>query len=282
VAKDSDQSRGQTNEVRVSSWNELNDQLYAGAWHERIRRFRLNRAFRGVSASRYDLTTSLARLGGPASRQLEEHILRAFRKYAHGEAVADYSIWHWLALAQHHGLGTRLLDWTYSPLVAMHFATENTNRFDEDGVIWCVDYVQTNRLLPRKLQEVLQEEGSDVFTAELLLRAAGTLHEFDRLSDDPFFAFFEPPSLDDRIVNQYALFSLVSDPRLSLDRWLADHPNVYCRILIPPELKAEIRDKLDQANVTERVLYPGLDGLCRWLNRYYTPHPGADVSPRAQ
>jgi hypothetical protein len=106
----------------------------------------------------------------------------------------------------------------------------------------------------------------------MLERSAPGLREFDLLAeDDEFVVFFEPPSLDERIVNQYALFSLMSGPDGSLDAWVERHGELVRRLVIPAELKPEIRDKLDQANITERVLFPGLDGLSEWLRRYYLP-----------
>ena len=95
---------------------------------------------------------------------------------------------------------------------------------------------------------------------------------FDTLApQNPFVVFLEPPSLDERIVNQFALFALMSSPVARLDAWLYDHPALCRRVILPAGLKAEVRDKLDQANVTERVLFPGLDGLSAWLKRYYRP-----------
>ena len=265
----------QPNDIRVSSWTDLVEQLYHGSWDEQIERYRSNYAFRGLSNATYDMKTSLIRLGGDYP-SLERHLLRNFRKYAHRDAAPGDSVWNWLSVAQHRGLPTRLLDWTYSPFVAIHFATANVNRFNVDGVVWCVDYVKTNQLLPEKLHDTLVQEGSHVFTVELLDRAAPDLRTFDSLSaeaqkGDEFVVFLESPSLDERIVNQYAFFSLLSSPRTALDSWLAKHPELYRRIIIPAELKWEVRDKLDQANINERVLFPGLDGLSRWLTRHYSP-----------
>ena len=93
---------------------------------------------------------------------------------------------------------------------------------------------------------------------------------------------FEPPSLDERIVNQAALFSMMSGPALQLEDWLREHerdqPNLIHKILVPASLKWEVRDKLDMANVTERVIYPGLDGLSSWLKRYYSPNQWIEVA----
>jgi len=257
-------------DIVVQSWNELNDCLFEGSWRGELGRFRASYAYRGTSSVKDDLRTTLNRLGHGA-RGLEGHILRNFRKYAPREEVPGDSVWNWLAVAQHHGLPTRLLDWTYSPYVALHFATQSVERFGEDAAVWVVDFSRTNAFLPEALKGVLDEEGAQVFTAEMLERAAASLGEFDALSRERFAVFFEPPSLDERIVNQFALFSLLSDPDVGLERWLDGHEGVHRRIVIPAALKWEVRDKLDQANVTERVLYPGLDGLCRWLARYYTP-----------
>jgi FRG domain len=261
-------------DIVAKSWADLLDRLYEQSWNEHLGRFRSSFAFRGMQDAHFDLTTTLVRLGGEFHRH-EDDLLRNFRKYAQ-EPVATTmgdSIWNWLALAQHHGLPTRLLDWTYSPFVALHFVTADFEFFDTDGLIWCVDYIKTRKMLPGKLKDILDNEDTNIFTAEMLGLAASTLTEFDKLSRDEYVVFFEPPSLDDRIVNQYALFSLMSSPTADLQEWLRKHPEVQRRIIVPASLKWEIRDKLDQANITERVLFPGLDGLSAWLRRYYSPRP---------
>ncbi len=257
-------------EHRVNSWTELQEALFEGSWNEELRRFRTSFAFRGTPDMRHDLSTSLNRHEGAFAAH-EKDLLRAFRKYARGGSQPCESIWDWLALAQHHGLPTRLLDWTFSPYVALHFLTEDPEHYNVDGAVWCVDYHATNRLLPEPLQAQLKEEGADVFTAEMLAAVARELSSFDRLTKHPFVLFFEPPSLDNRIVNQFALFSVMNGPLLRLDTFLESQQRGVRRLIVPASLKWEVRDKLDQANVTERVLFPGLDGLSHWLRRYYSP-----------
>jgi len=265
------------------NWLDIVDRLYEGSWNTDLQRFRSPFAFRGMSRVNHSLSSSLVRLAGARSnvRRVETALLRNFRKYAHGEAVGTDSIWDWLALGQHRGLPTRLLDWTYSPLVALHFATENPRDFETDGIVWCVNFVEANKRLPSRLRRILEQEGSDTFTVEMLTEFE-TLREFDALSRDPFVIFLEPPALDQRILNQLALFSVMSSPEADLSDWLRRHPNLCRRVEIPARLKWEIRDKLDQANVNERVLFPGLDGLSRWLARYYTPSNVSHSGPRLQ
>jgi hypothetical protein len=256
-----------------STWSELLEALYAGSWNSTLGRFRSPYAFRGQVLASEDLSSGLRRLaaGRPGVERLELHLLRNFRKYAYEQASID-SIWHWLALGQHRGLPTRLLDWTYSPFVALHFATANLNHMSEDGVVWTMNFVEANRSVPRRLRRIMSAEGSDTATVDML-STFRSLRDFDGLSRAPFVVFLEPPSIDPRITNQLALFSLMSSASATLDDWLARRAKLARRVIIPASLKWEVRDKLDQANVNERVLFPGLDGLSRWLTRYYWPKP---------
>lgn len=281
--------------INPKSWEELIAELYADSWDSDLKRFRSPFAFRG-SVQDWPLETSLMRLKGP-SALLERHLVRNFRKYAHADVVERDSFWHWLTMAQHHGLPTRLLDWTYSPFVALHFATDDLQSMDKDGVIWMVNLMAVHEHLPRLLAEALAKEGSIVFTVEMLAKfhspkssidfgVAGvstggekivnTLADFDRLLSEDFLLFLEPPSIDSRVVNQFALFSVLPSPALRVDQWLERHPSLCRKIVVPSDLKWEARDKLDQANITERVLFPGLDGLTKWLRRHYsTPSKSA-------
>ncbi len=256
-------------ERRVENWSELHEQLFEDTWNTDLGLFRSDFAYRGSASAEADLSTGIARLGGDPN-ELETPLMRSFRKYAAADAVPHDTVWDWVALGQHHGLPTRLLDWTYSPYVALHFATAEVLLYDRDGVVWMVDYVRAQEEAPRELRSLLRDEGMNVFTAELLGRAAAGLRELEERGGE-FVLFLEPPSLDDRIVNQYALFSLMSRVGARLDEWLASRPELGRRLVVPAELKWEVRDKLDQANITERVLFPGLDGLSRWLARYYAP-----------
>ena len=253
-------------ETRVESWIELQQAVFDSAWQPNLQRHRSQFVFRGTPHASHGLETSLQTGGFEAK---ERHLPTSFRKYALRSAVHGDWVWNWLSLAKHHGLPTRLLDWTYSPYVAMHFATHDFRNFDDDGTIWCVDYSSTNQLLPKPLREAAEREDVNIFTTELLGSVAPTLEQFDSLAKHDFVVFFEPPSLDERIVNQFALFSLPSSPTLSLQSLLETREASVRKIVIPAGLKWEIRDKLDQANITERVLFPGLDGLSQWLKRYF-------------
>ena len=132
-------------DIRVKSWLDLQEQLFDTSWQPAISRFRSNFVYRGVPRVTHTLDTSLQTAGLEAH---EQKLLTSFRKYALRSAVHGDWVWNWLSLAKHHGLPTRLLDWSYSPYVALHFATVDFRHADEDGAVWCVDYHRTNELLP--------------------------------------------------------------------------------------------------------------------------------------
>ena len=202
-------------DILIESWDHLHTAVFEDVWDPSILRYRNDRVFRGMSDSLWELTPSLNR-SCPHNLGLEKMILRSFQKYGYAELQNCTSFWEIVAMGQQFGLPTRLLDWTYSPLVAAHFATEDVSAYDRDGVIWCIDIPVINARLPKAFRECLNEQKGVIFARDILDDLAPTFDALQSYSDEPFALFFEPASTVNRIANQYALFSVVSDPSVTL------------------------------------------------------------------
>jgi hypothetical protein len=233
--------------------------------------------YRGASWASRPLLTSLDRLGGedkPHTKvDLEEHILRNFIRYSrpHLDDARPHNDWELLITAQHHGVPTRLLDWTYSPLVAAFFATRPAFRSAErDRAIWRLDWQRVHRhfklpplaLLLQDLDTLLGAKEGEPFTPWKL---------FTSKDSKPFACMIEPPSLDARIVTQAATFTLSSTTSTSFDAFLEEQGIVSAltKYLIPAEHVARFRDQLDLVGIDERRLFPDLDGVAGAIQRYY-------------
>ena len=87
----------------------------------------------------------------------------------------------------------------------------------------------------------------------------------------PFACLVEPPSLDERIVAQAAVFTMCSDKWHAFDEFLKSHglADALTKYVIPTKAVAKIRDQLDLVGVDERRLFPDLDGVAAAIRRYY-------------
>lgn len=260
-------------EVEIRSLGDLIDKVTPVDLDPASGRRRDTGIYRGCPNGDLPLLTSLDQLGGsdpPHSKSgLEEHILRNFIRYSRPYLkTPSANEWELLVVAQHHGLPTRLLDWTYSPLVAAYFATLASSE-SSHSVVWRLDWQRVHRhfdfpalaLLIQDLDDLLEKQGR--FTPWRLFN--------NRVDGRCFACMIEPPSLDARIVAQSAVFTLCSEKTVSLDAFLEEHHlgEALTRFIIPLERAADFRDQLELSNVDERRLFPGLDGVTAQMRRYY-------------
>lgn len=258
--------------IEINKLEDLLDLLKDQELDNGIGRYRSSYIYRGLSDASYNLETSLKRNCKDKQNELEKCIIRNFVKYAETNQLNfNSSIWEQIMLGQHHGLPTRMLDWTFSPLVAIHFACnkDNLNEINEkDCCIWKVDINELKGLLPNKYVIQLNSKNAIVYTADMLSEIA-TLDEYDSDMSDSAMVLIEPPSIDQRIINQYSVFSVIPINMASIEEFLEKYTINTVKYIINKELKWRIRDMLDQMNINERIMYPGLDGLSLWLKRHY-------------
>lgn len=259
-------------EVVVHSLGEFVDVVTPRAPDPQTGRRRDTGVYRGSSDATSPLFTTLDRLGSPphAKRDLEEHVLRNFIRYSrpHLDQARPHNDWEMLITAQHHGVPTRLLDWTYSPLIAAFFATRPSGNPDRDRAVWRLAWQRVHQhftlpplaLLIEDLDTLAPDDRP--FTPWKLFAARG---------GRPFACMIEPPSLDARIVSQAATFTIMSSKTESLDAFLEANglADALTKYVIPASEVARVRDQLDLVGVDERRLFPDLDGVASAIQRYY-------------
>lgn len=193
--------------------------------------------YRGVTNATYELEPKVHRLG--FSDKLEHHIFRTFfRELGAYEIIEPESEWDTLALAQHHGLPTRLLDWTENILVAGYFASRS--RFDTDGAIYVLktDSFYDVDVSPFKMSRI---------------------------------AKFRPRHVSRRITSQRGLLTVHPPDQKTLRTGDSPH-KAYCvrKAIIAADAKKHLLWDLSRINVNTRSLFPDLDGLSEFLTWAYS------------
>jgi hypothetical protein len=158
----------------------------------------------------------------------------------------------WLALAQHHGLATRLLDWSESPLTALFFAVEPTSLEEEaegsDAVVWAFTGLRIEGEQLRK-----------------------NLDELDELVEQVGIRIYFPSHISNRFVAQQGCFTVHSlrASELPLEEAFTAHKGCQYHLvkyIVPNSRREKIKEELYRLGTNYVSLFPDLDGLCRKLN----------------
>lgn len=260
-------------EIRITTLDELMPLITEQEFRPDLNRNRSSYLYRGIPDSSFNMTTSLKRNCKDLQKTLEPAILENFAKYAViGEPTIATSVWRQMILGQHYGLPTRLLDWTHSALVGLHFAVTERHlekMGDHDCAVWRIDMNEMYSLLPDRYRAALNKNQSTIFSVDMLNEITDSLDRYDRDMKNSAMIIIEPPSINQRIVNQYSFFSLVPMEMDNIEDFLNNYTEHTVKYVIDKSLRWRVRDMLDQLNISERIVYPGLDGLSQWIARHY-------------
>ena len=258
--------------VKIQTMEEVEKLAFQQEYSEDIDRLRSRYLYRGLQNKKYKLVTSLQRNCGEKSKELEPLLLRNFAKYMNIiDPSIDQSDWRTMIIGQHHSLPTRLMDWTISVPMALNFATDESDldkMDDHDCAIWRINVDELNKFLPENYQSAMTEK-TCAFTLKELERMNISIDTYDADMGNKAFITLDPPSIDERIVNQFSYFTIMPDGITDLEEFLETQPVEAKKYIIDKNLRWGIRDILDQWNINERTVYPGVDGIAEWMKRYY-------------
>lgn len=164
--------------------------------------------------------------------------------------------WEYLALAQHHGLPTRFLDWTFRPLLGLFFSVNNPDKYDRNGVVYLIQHTINIELMFR---EVLHETHMpSPFQPDLIIdgiRRAKEVSEFIERNEGDLVSYI-PPCLSPKITAQDPILTLFLNPFE-----ITKMPKK--KYIITLKAKYSIRDILRDYGVEWKRVFPGIDGIAK-------------------
>src|SRR5690242_12540912 len=217
-----------------------------------------NWAFRGERDERWPLYSSLSRylqnfrVAPAAWPEQEARILRIFKRKAHqylDRPPAEDDDFQWLALMQHHGAPTRLLDFTWSPYVAAFFALERTVG---DSVVWALNPARIDSSRAPK-------------PARMDPRIPGNFQRYYVTGKHRFIWMGEPYTMNQRLIAQSGTFAVPGSLEAPIEGLLrdADQQNILAKFVIAKRVREVGMRELYRMNITSATLFPDLDGLAR-------------------
>jgi hypothetical protein len=194
----------------------------------------------------------------------EERIVRIFKRKAHlflDHIPDETDAFQWLALMQHHGAPTRLLDFTWSPFVAAFFALE---RASGDAAVWALSIPliwKAKHKFPGTKRLVTEEE--------LSLRKPGNYERFFLRNVVPFVVTGEPMVMNQRLVAQAGTFVVPGILDRAVEEVLSTYPDPEATavkfVLHSQKMRDDAMFAFYNMNITNATLFPGLDGLAKSL-----------------
>lgn len=178
--------------------------------------------------------------------------------------------WDMYFLAQHHGIPTRLLDWTESFIAALYFSMRD-RKADATPCVWVLDPSKLNKHLINYDGLIVPSN-----TPRDSLWLPDAAHEVRRLEGVDGFAYCNqtplaiwPRRSNKRIVAQHGVFTVHGVDRIPLDIALGSEPCVLARIDVHLDRKDNIEHMLRALGLKHSVLFPDLDSYVKDLQDYY-------------
>jgi len=209
-----------------------------------------NYLFRGVSRTTDDLVPSISRTrydDRPYSLLAEKVVLSLVKNeglaFRISETLSDIDL---LALAQHFGAPTRLLDWTKNPLVALYFATFSGKFVDDqhDGIVY-VYKAETDDFIRTKVELNTSDNQAPMFPQDLF---------------NSKVRFISPRFVDARIRNQKGLFSVQENAEVS---FVANCRREHIwKLIVPRDVKVTLARYLHGIGITHDFIMPDFAGFC--------------------